>query len=40
MDAPITESEVELTLLTRDQEHCTAILAAMEQQGYPLSRLH
>jgi threonine dehydratase len=40
MDAPITESEVELTLLTRDQEHCAAILVAMEEQGYPLSRLH
>jgi threonine dehydratase len=40
MDVPVTETEVEATLLTRDQEHCTEILAAMEARGYPLDRLH
>ena len=40
MDTPVTESEVEATLLTRDQEHCTAILDAMQQRGYHLDRLH
>jgi threonine dehydratase len=40
MDTPVTESEVELTLLTRDQEHCTAILDAMQRAGYPVDRLH
>jgi len=40
MDTPVTESEVEVTLLTRDQEHCTAIIYAMRQHGYPVDRLH
>ena len=29
MDIPVTETEVEATLLTRDEEHCEAILDAM-----------
>ena len=40
MDVPVTETEVEATLLTRDQEHCTAILDAMQQSGYAVDRLH
>jgi threonine dehydratase len=40
MDTPVTESEVEATLLTRDQEHCTAIIYAMRQRGYRVDRLH
>ena len=40
MDVPVTETEVEATLLTRDQEHCTAILEAMQQRGYAVDRLH
>ena len=40
MDTPVTESEVEATLLTRDKEHCTAILDAMQQRGYPVDRMH
>jgi threonine dehydratase len=40
MDVPVTETEVEATLLTRDQEHCTAILDAMQQRGYVVERLH
>ena len=40
MDVPVTETEVEATLLTRDQEHCTAILDAMQQRGYIVDRLH
>jgi threonine dehydratase len=40
MDTPVTESEVEATLLTRDQEHCAAILDAMQQRGYPVDRLN
>jgi threonine dehydratase len=40
MDTPVTETEVEATLLTRDQEHCTAILDAMQQRGYDVDRLH
>jgi threonine dehydratase len=40
MDTPVTESEVEATLLTRDQEHCASILDAMERSGYPVDRLN
>ena len=28
MDLPVAETEVELTLITRDQEHCVALIAA------------
>jgi len=40
MDTPVTASEVEATLLTRDQEHCASILDAMERSGYPVDRLN
>jgi threonine dehydratase len=39
MDMPVTETEVEATLLTRDQEHCTEILEAMRSRGYVVERL-
>jgi threonine dehydratase len=39
MDVPVTESEVELTLATRDQEHCTAVLEAMARWGYDVERV-
>jgi threonine dehydratase len=40
MDVPVTETEVEATLLTRDKEHCDAILGAMRAQGYVVESLH
>jgi threonine dehydratase len=40
MDVPVTETEVEATLLTRDQEHCAAILDVMQRRGYVVDRLH
>jgi len=40
MDTPVSESEVEATLLTRDKEHCASILDAMERSGYPVDRLN
>ncbi len=40
MDMPVTETEVEATLLTRDLEHCAAILDAMQRRGYSVDRLH
>ena len=40
MDTPVTESEVEATLLTRDREHCAAILDAMQHRGYPVDPMH
>jgi threonine dehydratase len=40
MDVPVTETEVEATLLTRDQEHCAAILETMRSRGYDVESLH
>jgi threonine dehydratase len=39
MDIPVTETEVELTLVTRDEEHCRRLLGAMEESGYTVQRL-
>ena len=39
MDIPVTETEVELTLITRDEEHCQTLLAAMAERGYAVERL-
>jgi threonine dehydratase len=39
MDIPVTETEVELTLITRDEEHCRTLLAAMAERGYAVERL-
>jgi threonine dehydratase len=35
----IVETEVELTLALRDQEHATTLIAALESAGYPVERL-
>jgi threonine dehydratase len=39
MDIPVSETEVELTLVTRDEEHCRRLLAAMSDEGYVVERL-
>jgi threonine dehydratase len=39
MDIPVTETEVELTLVTRDEEHCQRLLFAMEERNYAVERL-
>jgi threonine dehydratase len=39
MDVPVTETEVELTLVTRNEEHCRDLLAAMGERGYVVERL-
>jgi threonine dehydratase len=39
MDIPVTETEVELTLVTRDEEHCRRLLDAMAENGYGVHRL-
>ena len=39
MDVPVAETEVELTLITRDQEHCTLLLEQMRTWGYTVERL-
>jgi threonine dehydratase len=35
----VAETGVELTLQTRDEEHCEAVLEAMQRHGYPVQRL-
>ena len=39
MDVPVTESEIELTLTMRDNDHCEALLDAMRGGGYAVERL-
>jgi threonine dehydratase len=39
MDVSVSETEVELTLITRDEEHCRSLLDAMGERGYKTSRL-
>jgi threonine dehydratase len=39
MDIPVAETEVELTVITRDQEHCTLLLEQMRIWGYAVERI-
>jgi threonine dehydratase len=39
MDVPVTETEVELTIVTRDDEHRRRLLDAMAARAYPVERL-
>jgi threonine dehydratase len=39
MAVSVAETEVELTLQTRDEEHCSALVATMREWGYPVERL-
>ena len=39
MDLPVTGTEVELTLATRDDEHCFELLARLAQWGYATERI-
>jgi threonine dehydratase len=39
MAISVGETEVELTLLTRDEEHCLQLVAELERRGYPVERL-
>jgi threonine dehydratase len=36
---PVGHTGVELTLLTRDPEHCEQLIAQMQDWGYPVERL-
>jgi threonine dehydratase len=40
MDIPVSATEVELTLVTRDEDHCRQLLAAMVEHGYTVERLN
>jgi len=35
----VSETEVELTLATRDDEHCVQLVSALESSGYPVQRV-
>jgi threonine dehydratase len=37
LDLAITETGVELTVITRDQEHCDELRRVLEEHGFPLS---
>lgn len=39
MDLPVTGTEVELTVATRDEEHCLELLARMAEWGYAVERV-
>ena len=39
MDIPVNATEIELTLVTRDEGHCLQLLAAMAESGYAVDRL-
>jgi threonine dehydratase len=39
MDLPVSATEVELTIVTRDEEHCRRLVEAMEGRGYAVQRL-
>jgi threonine dehydratase len=39
MHIPIGATEVELTVITRDEEHCAALLESMRSWGYGVERM-
>ena len=39
MEIPVSETEIELTMITRDEEHCGRLLGAMAERGYSVERL-
>ena len=39
MQVSVAETEIELTLAARDEEHCATLLAKMRDWGYPVERL-
>lgn len=39
MNMPVTESEVELTLTMRDQDHCAELLQVLGERGYGVERV-
>jgi threonine dehydratase len=40
MDVPVTQSEIEMTVTVRDQEHRDELLRALSEQSYEVERLH
>ena len=39
MDLPVTGTEIELTLVMRDEEHCAELLGFLAEWGYEAERL-
>jgi threonine dehydratase len=39
MDLPVTGTEVEITVETRDEEHCAELLGLLAEWGYDAERL-
>jgi threonine dehydratase len=39
MDISVGETEVELTLATRDRNHCEEVVSTLEARGYPVKRV-
>ena len=39
MDLPVTGTEIELTLVMRDEEHCDELFARLNAEGYPVERV-
>ena len=39
MDLPIGQTEVEVIVATRDEEHCEQLLQTLGSRGYPVERL-
>ena len=39
VDVSVSETEIGLTLVTRDEAHCQEILTAMKERGYRVERL-
>jgi ACT domain-containing protein len=39
MNIHLAETEVQLTVVTRDEEHCAQLCRAMEEHGYRVERL-
>jgi threonine dehydratase len=39
MDISVGETEVELTLATRDSDHCEEVVSTLEARGYPVKRV-
>ena len=39
MQMNVMQTEVELTLVTRDEAHCAEIVAAFQERGYPVERI-
>ena len=40
MDVPVTQSEIEMTVTVRDQDHRDQLLEALSEHGYEVQRLH